>query len=156
MRLTKDDCNKIAKQLLQKRYDEFDIKVESLKIALKNYFISKTPDIIKQGYSENPTYFTKISFSLGIDRRSFLLDVPSVYKYTITIADTDSSLVKKHGELNALFSKIKQTEEALKAHLYSLRTLEKVKRQFPDVAMEEKPKTTNVSIITPNVINWLK
>ena len=157
MRLTKIDCAKIAKQILQKKNDEFDIKMEELKSDLLDHFIREIPKDIFKDYNQNPEYFTNINFNLNINKRSFRINCPSkkgTSYYTIT--DTSTSLLLKHKSLEELFSKIKQSEISLVEHLYKLRTFEKVLIQFPDVTIEQKPKTTDVSLITPELLDWIK
>jgi len=157
MALTKIECGKIAKQILQKKQDEFDIKLEELKKDLFIFFNNGTPKDILLSYNEYPKYFTDVYFRIEFCKSSFTLKVPSKKSHiTHLIVETEKQHILKYKELEELYNKIKQAENALIEHLYKLRTIEKVILQFPDVEIEQKPKTTSVTLITPEFLDWIK
>jgi hypothetical protein len=156
MRVTKNECIVLVEQILQKRKDEFAIKTESLLKDAEKYFKSITDPKILEAYEVDPKYFRQIYFSVRSASIGENINAPTNRNISLTPTDTNEKIVKATKELCELNSKLTQARESLMAHLLSLRTLERIKEQFPEVKIEPKGKTMELSMITPDLLNWVK
>jgi hypothetical protein len=156
MRVTKNECSILVEQILQKRKDEYAIKSKSFINDVEKYFRSITDPKVLEVYESHPKYFNKLYFSVrgaGIGKN---INVPTMRSCSHTVTDTNEKIVKISNELCEMYSKVDQARESLMAHLLSLRTLERIKEQFPEVTIEPKGKTMELSMITPDLLNWVK
>lgn len=156
MRLTKSDCIKLSNQILQKRIDEFEIKLEELKGKIYKHMKSKVPYEVMETFSKFPKYFKTSYVSLSSFRSSVTLDFPCETTNSYSITDTNETLLKEYKVIVDMYSKIQQTREPLVTHLFKLGTLKRVQDLFPEVSLEAKEKSKELSIITPELLKWLK
>jgi uncharacterized phage infection (PIP) family protein YhgE len=155
MRVTKNDVNILVEQILQKRKDEFEIKSQNFENEVEKYYRSIIDPKILEAYKTHPQYFARLFFSV---RNCFgkNINVPTLRNCSYTPSDTNEKIIKLAAELCEMKEMIGKAKESLKAHLSSLRTFEKIKEQFPDVTLESKNKTMEVSLITPDLLSWIK
>jgi hypothetical protein len=155
MRVTKNDCSILAEQILQKRKDEYAIKCQSFENEVERYYRSIIDPKVLEVYKSHPQYFNRLYFSVrGVFSKN--IDVPTLRNCSYSPSDTNEKIIKLAAELSEIHGMIEKVKESLKAHLLSLRTLEKIKEQFPDVTIEPKGKTMELSLITPDLLNWIK
>lgn len=156
MRVTKNECAIIADQILQKRKDEYLIKVESFWKEVEKYFRSITDPKVLECYELYPKYFNRLYFHVRGAGIGINIDVPTLRNCSFTPSDTNEKIIKLAAELSEMYEMINKAKESLKAHLSSLRTFEKIKEQFPEVTIEPKGKTMEISLITPDLLSWIK
>lgn len=156
MRVTKDEVAILVEQILQKRKDEYLIKVELFWKEVEKYFRSRTDPKILECYELYPNYFNKLYFHVRGAGVGINIDVPTLKNCSFTPSDTNEKIIKLAAELCEIYGMIGKVRESLKAHISSLRTLERIKDQFPEVTIEPKVKTMELSLITPDMLYWLE
>lgn len=156
MRVTKSECAILTEQILQKRKDEYAIKVESFLNEVEKYFRSITDPKVLECYELHPKYFNKIFFRVSGAGIGESINVPAFRQGGFTPSDTNEKIVKLASELYEMYTMIAKVRESLNSHLFSLRTFEKIKDQFPEVTIDQKGKTMELSLITPDLLSWIK
>lgn len=156
MRVTKSEVAILVEQILQKRKDDYAIESEKFLKVVVDYFRANTDQEVLRVYEKHPKYFDNLYFTVrnaGIDSN---INVPTNANRSFTPSDTNKEIVDMASKLTEMYSMIAQARESLNAHLLSLRTFERIKEQFPEVTIEPKGKTMELSLITPDMLSWLK
>lgn len=160
MRITKKEAKEIAMQLLQEKKDEFSIKIKELEVMVRDEYLKKLPEDIVSCFVKHESYFPSTYFcasfiNFGNNRAyTFTLKPSTYHSRCYSSVDFSSDIINLDSHLKALANKISKAEDELTEYLYKLGTPEKINKQFPDVKI--KQKETQVTLITPDLLSWIK
>ena len=131
---------------------------QSLKYPQK-YYRTTIDQKILDAYDSNPKYFNKLYFQVRSSVGTCVgmnINVPTQRQNAFTPSDTNQKITGLASEIIEIYEMIYKAKESLRSHLISLRTFEKIKEQFPEVTIEQKGKTMELSLITPDLLAWIK